>query len=157
MWIERKYAIVYILRTQERGWNTYQASSAVATVLIGAGKVPEDVQNIRCQSVNGKSSTNYGIFLIMPFDGNLGRQSAYFSKTGKEPLLYSVYSMSVCDGVSSEWCFQGGEATLEKETLLVKAVYLLHCVIALRLWSDYTNMWCLKFPVPAVSVMPQTC
>ena len=98
-------------RTKERGWNTYQASSAVATVLTDllAGSGGMSGTSV---SVSGKgSSTNYGISLSCPADSR--RQSAYFKNREKEPLLYSVYSMKRVMNARQSDAFKV-EATLEK-------------------------------------------
>lgn len=56
---------LYILRTKERGWNTYQASSAVATVLTDllAGSGGMSGTSV---SVSGKDHQRITNFLFMP-------------------------------------------------------------------------------------------
>ncbi len=80
---------LYILRTKERGWNTYQASSGCGNCsdrfVAGSGGMSGT-----SVSVSGKDHQRITEFYHARLTAG---DSLLISKTGKEPLLYSVYSM----------------------------------------------------------------
>lgn len=134
---------LYILRTKERGWNTYQASSAVATVLTdllaGSGGMSGTLV-----SVSGKDHQRITEF---PYHARLtAGDSLLISKTGKEPLLYSVYSMKRVMNARQSDAFKV-EATLEKDSLVAGVPVTL--TVTLQVKQEGAQYVMLEVPVPA--------
>ena len=134
---------LYILRTKERGWNTYQASSAVATVLTDllAGSGGMSGTSV---SVSGKDHQRITEF---PYHARLtAGDSLLISKTGKEPLLYSVYSMKRVMNARQSDAFKV-EVTLEKDSLVAGVPVTL--TVTLQVKQEGAQYVMLEVPVPA--------
>lgn len=111
-------------------------------------QVPEGCQERRCLWAVRIINELWN-FLIMP-----GWQQATVClfQNGKEPLLYSVYSMKRVMNARQSDAFKV-EVTLEKT--LWWRVYLLHWQLPCRWNRRVRNMWCSKFLFRQVVVMPQ--
>ena len=134
---------LYILRTKERGWNTYQASSAVATVLTDllAGSGGMSGTSV---SVSGKDHQR---IMEFPYHARLtAGDSLLISKTGKEPLLYSVYSMKRVMNARQSDAFKV-EVTLEKDSLVAGVPVTL--TVTLQVKQEGAQYVMLEVPVPA--------
>lgn len=134
---------LYILRTKERGWNTYQASSAVATILTdilteSKGKAGTTV------SVRGKDNMQITEF---PYQIRLATgDSLLVSKTGKEPLLYSVYATKrVMDARESD-AFKI-ESVMEKDSLTAGVPVSLKVILQVK--QEGAQYVMLEVPIPA--------
>ena len=135
---------LYILRTKERGWNTYQASAAVATVLTDL--LTESERNGAGTSVSVSGKENKRI-MEFPYHARLtAGDSLFISKTGKEPLLYSVYSTKrVMDARESD-AFKV-EAVLEKDSLVAGVPVML--TVTLQVKQEGAQYVMLEVPIPA--------
>lgn len=135
---------LYILRTKERGWNTYQASAAVATVLTDLLTGSERNGAGTSVSVSGKENKR---IMEFPYHARLtAGDSLFISKTGKEPLLYSVYSTKrVMDARESD-AFKV-EAALEKDSLVAGVPVTL--TVTLQVKQEGAQYVMLEVPVPA--------
>ena len=135
---------LYILRTKERGWNTYQASAAVATVLTDLLTGSERNGAETSVSVSGKENKR---IMEFPYHARLtAGDSLLISKTGKEPLLYSVYSTKrVMDARESD-AFKV-EAVLEKDSLVAGVPVML--TVTLQVKQEGAQYVMLEVPIPA--------
>ncbi len=135
---------LYILRTKERGWNTYQASAAVATVLTDLLTGSERNGTGTSVSVSGKENKR---IMEFPYYARLtAGDSLFISKTGKEPLLYSVYSTKrVMDARESD-AFKV-EAALEKDSLVAGVPVML--TVTLQVKQEGAQYVMLEVPIPA--------
>ena len=135
---------LYILRTKERGWNTYQASAAVATVLTDLLTGADRNGGGTSVSVSGKENKR---IMEFPYHARLtAGDSLFISKTGKEPLLYSVYSTKrVMDARESD-AFKV-EAALEKDSLVAGMPVTLS--VTLQVKQEGAQYVMLEVPVPA--------
>lgn len=135
---------LFILRTKERGWNTYQASGAVATVLTdlltGSDRNGEGMSVF----VSGKENKR---IMEFPYHARLtGGDSLLISKIGKEPVLYSVYSTKrVMDAHESD-AFKV-EAALEKDSL--EAGMPVTLTVTLQVKQEGAQYVMLEVPIPA--------
>lgn len=134
---------LYILRTKERGWNTYQASSAVATILTdilteSKGKAGTTV------SVRGKDNKQITGF---PYQTRLATgDSLLISKTGKEPLLYSVYSTKCVMDARESDAFKI-ESVMEKDSLTAGVPVSLKVILQVK--QEGAQYVMLEVPIPA--------
>ena len=134
---------LYILRTKDRGWNTYQASSAVATILTDILKESKGTTGTTV-SVSGKDNKRITEF---PYQARLtAGESLLISKTGKEPLLYSVYSTKrVMDARESD-SFKV-ESTLGTDSLVAGMPVTL--TVTLQVKQEGAQYVMLEVPIPA--------
>lgn len=134
---------LYILRTKDRGWNTYQASSAVAIILTDILKESKGTTGTTV-SVSGKDNKRITEF---PYQARLtAGESLLISKTGKEPLLYSVYSTKrVMDARESD-SFKV-ESTLGTDSLVAGIPVTL--TITLQVKQEGAQYVMLEVPIPA--------
>ena len=135
---------LYILRTKERGWNTYQASSAVATILTDILKESKGTIMGTTVSVSGKDNKQITEF---PYQARLtAGESLLISKTGNEPLLYSVYSTKrVMDARESD-SFKV-ESALETDSLVAGMPVAL--TVTLQVKQEGAQYVMLEVPIPA--------
>lgn len=139
----RKAMQLYILRTKERGWNTYQASTAIATVLndLSTNSGGQKGTNV---SVSGKES---GTITTFPYQVHLKEgDSLTISKTGNEPLLYSTYVMKRTMTACESEAFKV-ESVLEKDTLTAGVPVQLN--VTLQVKQEGARYVMLEVPIPA--------
>lgn len=134
---------LYILRTKERGWNTYQSSSAVATVLTdlyaGSNKKIETAVD-----VSGKENRRITEF---PYQIQLkAGDSLTISKTGKEPLLYSVSSLERRMNARESDAFKV-ESHLDSDTLTAGVPVKLN--VHLEVKQKGAQYVMIEVPIPA--------
>ncbi len=134
---------LYILRTKEHGWNTYQASSAVATVLSDLFFDSKGAKRTTV-SVRGKENKQITEF---PYQIRLNAgDNLIISKTGDEPLLYSTYSMKRVMNARESDAFKV-ESTLEGDTLA--AGVPVNLVVTLQVKQENARYVMLEVPIPA--------
>lgn len=140
---------LYILRTKRRGWNTYQASSAVATILTdllaNADKSKEAARSIRTDvAVSGKEKKRITEF---PYHIRLQQgDSLSISKMGNEPLLYSVYSIKRMMNARESDAFKV-ESVLECDTL--KSGVPVNLKVTLQVKQEGAQYVMIEVPIPA--------
>lgn len=135
---------LYILRTKKRGWNTYQASFAVATVLADLQVSSGNNRAETSVSVNGKENKRITEF---PYQTRLTTgDSLLISNTGKEPLLYSIYSTKRVTNVHESDAFKV-ETVLEKDSLIAGVPVTL--TVNLQVKQEGAQYVMLDVPIPA--------
>lgn len=134
---------LYILRTKERGWNTYQSSTAVATVFadLFAGSQGKEGTIVSVSGKEHKRITEFPYHLRLEAGDSL-----IVSKKGKEPLLYSVYSMERRMNACESDAFKV-ESFLESDTLTAGLPVQLKVILQVKQESAQYVM--LEVPVPA--------
>lgn len=134
---------LYILRTKGHGWNTYQASSAVATVLIDLSAASKDKTGTAI-SVSGKDNKR---IIELPYQTRLtAGDSLLISKTGKEPLLYSVYSTKRVMKARESDAFRIVSA-FDKDSLIVGVPAVL--TVTLQVKQEDAQYVMIEVPIPA--------
>lgn len=134
---------LYILRTRQQGWNTYQASSAVATVLSDLL-----ADSIKCTetvvSIHGKENKQISEF---PYHFRLeAGDSSIIAKTGNNLLLYSAYSKKrVLDAHESD-AFKI-ESVLSSDTLTAGIPVIL--TVTLQVKREDAQYVLIDVPIPA--------
>lgn len=134
---------LYILRSKQRGWNTYQASLAVATVLtdLQAGAKGQKGTTV---SVSGKENKQIAGF---PYHIRLAAGDRLtLSKTGNEPLLYSAYSTKRVMNASESDAFKV-ESVLDSDTLT--AGIPVDLTVTLRVKQEGAQYVMIEVPIPA--------
>jgi hypothetical protein len=82
---------MYILRTKQNRWNTYQTSSAIMTVLpdlLAASAVKDNLATVRLEGKENRTITEF------PYSTTLKNgERLHIEKETGMPLIYSVYKM----------------------------------------------------------------
>lgn len=134
---------LYLLRTKEHGWNTYQASSAVATILTELSAASKDKTGTTI-SVSGKDNKR---IIELPYQMRLAAgDSLLISKTGKEPLLYSVYTTKRVMNARESDAFKIVSA-LEEDSLIAGVPTVL--TVTLQVKQENAQYVMIEVPIPA--------
>jgi hypothetical protein len=135
---------IYILRTKEKGWNTYQAASAVMTVLPDLLANSANKQTLSTVLLSGKEQMELKEF---PYTTTLysGEQLHIEMKSGI-PLIYSDYQLK---RVTTEYT---GDAfkiktRLSSDTLIAGKQTTLHVTLQVK-QADAEHVM-IEIPIPA--------
>lgn len=134
---------LYILRTRKHGWNTYQASSAVVTVLTDL--LADSKKGTKTTlSVHGKENKQISEF---PYQIRLeAGDSLTIAKIGSEPLLYSTYSVQQVIKARETDAFKI-ESSLENDTLAAGIPATLTVILQVK--QEGARYVMLDIPIPA--------
>jgi len=135
---------VYILRTKERGWNTWQASSAVMAILPDLLAESANKETPSTVLLSGKEQKELSEF---PYTTTLyaGEQLDIFMKSGI-PLIYSDYQLKRVTTAHTGDAFKI-ETRLNKENLIAGEESTLHVTLQVKQANAEHVM--IEIPIPA--------
>jgi hypothetical protein len=135
---------IYILRTKDRGWNTYQASSAVMTVLPDLLSESASKKAVSSVLLSGKEQKELNEF---PYTTTLypGEQLKIEMKSGI-PLIYSDYQLKRATAEHTGDAFKI-ETKLANDSLIAGKQTTLH--VTLQVKQENAEYVMIEIPIPA--------
>lgn len=134
---------LYILGTKSKGWNTYQASSALSTVLadVLAEMGPNDVPAVLLGGKENRSLTTF------PYEMQLAPgENLILEKKSGPPLIYSTFTMKRVSEANAGKAFEV-TSTLKGDTLTAGIPVDLN--VTLQVKQEGADYVMLEIPIPA--------